>query len=323
MANEPLSDPPNISGVPEEIKKNIIKDLDNEQVIESKISKNARIGLSVSENEELGILGFSRIHLEDLTIEIVRHLLINNITLLYGGDLRREGYTELFSDLAYQYRTINDSKKVHFINYFSYPIYCQLTKQNELDFKRNRTDIIRVRPPVELQIANEVYLAPNTLGAKYIWAKSLTKTRQTMIENSEGRILVGGKCDNYLGKIPGIVEEAKITLECKKPLYLIGALGGASLQVINALKGNGFDYMNSNYHKSKDYKSFRSYYNEKERLEKINNKELTSFFSGLGTKTLSDLNGLSIEENERLYYTQHISEILFYVFKGLNNRLHL
>ncbi len=309
---------PNIAGVPEEVQKIIISDLQKAAAPEVPAISHC-VGISVSENEDLGILGYSSVHLRDLTIEIVRHLLINDAKIVYGGDLRKEGYTELFSDLAYQYRSIADAKKILFQNYFAYPIYCLLSRQNELEFKKSRTDIVKVLPPEDLNIEQDKYIAPNTLEAKFIWCRSLSKMRNIMIENTDARILIGGKCSNYLGKMPGVIEEAKITVANNKPLYLIGAFGGASKEVINAVQGKGFTYIANNFHSSPEYEQFKLFYNEREMVDKINVEGDAILFERMGTEGLSKNNGLTVEENERLFHTPHLSEILFYIFKGLNN----
>lgn len=77
MENNSIPVYPDISGVPEEIQEKIISDLDNKELEPSALLQ--KVGISVSENEDLGVLGYSNIHLRDLTIEIVRHLLINDL----------------------------------------------------------------------------------------------------------------------------------------------------------------------------------------------------------------------------------------------------
>jgi SLOG-like protein len=318
MENNLKSDTPDISGVPKEIQESIISDLEEKKSDAS--SPLWKVGISVSENEDLGALGYSNVHLRDLTIEIARHLLINNYILVYGGDLRREGFTEMFSDLAYQYRSIGNLKTFYFENYFAYPIYCSLTRQNELELKKNKTYIKKVLPPQELGADANTYLPPSTNENKLVWAKSLSHMRNQMIAGTNGRILIGGKCNNYLGKLPGIIEEAKITLLQNKPLYLIGAFGGAAKQVINAVLGQGFSFTDSNFHRSEQYQEFKSFYNGKSE-EEINFEEDQLLFSKYGIDRLAENNGLTVHENIRLFDSPHLSEIVYYLFKGLNKIL--
>lgn len=313
---------PDISGVSEEIQNTIKQDL---HVSISNPSEKAykyhsllagkKVGVSVSENEELEELGYSTIHLKDLMIELVRNLLINGAVIVYGGNLNKEGYTYLFSDLAFQYRDKNESKTIYFENYFAYPIYKLLTTEDEAHFKKHRTSIIKV-PFKGEGVEEEKYFPPNTYEAKLQWAQSLTNMRKIMIANTDARILVGGKVGNYLGSMPGVIEEAKISLEQGKPLYLIGALGGATKQVIAALKGSEFDFMTSEFHQSEEYTNLKNQYNKQEN-NKIDLVRESFFFKNFGVTKLAQLNGLTVEENEKLFVTTNLPEILYYLFKGL------
>jgi len=310
---------PSISGVPEEVQKIIVEDVKKVIAEEKPAVCKFKIGISISDNEDLGKLGFANIHLKDLTVEIVRNLLINEFSLIYGGDLRKEGYTEIFSDLAYQYRSVSESKAICFENFFAFPIYLQLTKAHTLEFKKHRTVITKVSPPADLDVNEDLFLRPDTLQGKFIWARSLTKMRNEMIKASDGRILVGGKVNNYLGIIPGVIEEAQIALQQNKPLYLIGAFGGSAKYVADAIMGTGFGFVTDAFHKSKSYLEFRDFYNEKHQKEIIDLIEISKFFQGYGIDNLAANNGLSKDENLRLFTTPHQSEIIYLIFKGMNN----
>ena len=65
--------------------------------------KGKKVAISVSESDDFQSLGLSQAILKDLTVELSRHILIAKGRMVYGGDLRQEGYTELFKDLSYQY----------------------------------------------------------------------------------------------------------------------------------------------------------------------------------------------------------------------------
>jgi hypothetical protein len=309
-------DIPSTSGVSDEIQKEIIKDIN--AVSKKGFLYDRKVGISISNNEDLGALGYSDIHLRDLSIEIVRQLLISGAIIVYGGDLRKEGFTEIFSDLALQYRSMDEPRKFNFVNYFAFPIGSRLTKQNRLDFEKNRSTIVTVPPPEELKIIDDVYIIPDTVEKKYIWAKSLTKMRVQMIDESDARIFVGGKVGDYLGIMPGIIEETFLTIKSQKPVYVSGTMGGAALQVIKGLTGKDFDFISDEYHSNKEYKKFTEYYNGREQ-EKIDYDEVLKYFSRVGLEGISKINGLSTEENERLFFTPHLSEIIFLIFKGLSN----
>ena len=50
------------------------------------------------------------------------------------------------------------------------------------------------------------------------------------------RICLGGKMRGYQGNEPGVIEEAGLALERRKPLYLLGGLGGATKAFIESRK---------------------------------------------------------------------------------------
>lgn len=51
----------------------------------------------------------------------------------------------------------------------------------------------------------------------------------------DARIVLGGKVEGYRGFIPGIFEEALLSLEKRSPLYLLGGFGGATEVLAEAL----------------------------------------------------------------------------------------
>ena len=50
------------------------------------------------------------------------------------------------------------------------------------------------------------------------------------------RILLGGKVDGYSGFVPGIFEEALVTMQHKRPLYILGGFGGAAGILADAIR---------------------------------------------------------------------------------------
>jgi hypothetical protein len=55
------------------------------------------------------------------------------------------------------------------------------------------------------------------------------------------RILLGGSVDRYSGFIPGIFEEALVTLEKRRPVYILGGFGGAAEILANAILASASD----------------------------------------------------------------------------------
>lgn len=82
--------------------------------------KNKQIAISISESDDIVSFGGGDALLRDITIEISRHILIAGAKLVYGGDLRTQGFTELFKDLSCQYGQLekSDNTTKYFTNYF-------------------------------------------------------------------------------------------------------------------------------------------------------------------------------------------------------------
>ncbi|MBW7913402.1 MAG: hypothetical protein H3C54_06830 [Taibaiella sp.] len=309
----------NISGVSDSISEHIKHDLETpSRTDESKFLTNRKIGVSISESEDIELLGFSEVHQQDAMIEFARYLLVQGATLVYGGDLRKDGYTLLFSELSFQYRDRSQHRKNHFINYSSYPIYLNISKTQELEFKKNRVEFKKIAPPKIAKPISSTWFPPDSIQNKLIWSASLEKMRAEMNEVSDARIFMGGRSQGYSGVMPGVLEEALMSLNSNKPTYLIGAFGGITGAIIKALEGENpqeitevFQFNDSN------YKKFIS------EIRKNGNGDvdyaiITKTIQEYGLSKLSKYNGLTKEENQILFTTPHIPVMLHYVLKGLS-----
>lgn len=317
MENKDNNDPINISGVSEEILETI--DAQEQKVFNERLPlQHKKIAISISESEDLESLGMSVIHLKDSIIEFVRHILVQGGTIVYGGDLRNEGFTEKFSELSFQYRNKKDSHHFPFINFFAYPISCNLTPIIEAEYGKNKVKIIKVQPNDNFNLAERDYqfVPPFPVENAYLWAKCLTKMRIEMNHQIYARVLIGGRNEGFKGKYAGIIEEAHIALKTNKPTYLIGMFGGATLRIIEAItdKKNVID-LSSPYYNSIEYNSLKNYFVEQNDEDCPNVEGLNEYFKGLTWKDLN--NGLSEDENNRLFTTNHLSEIIYLVMKGL------
>jgi hypothetical protein len=59
--------------------------------------------------------------------------------------------------------------------------------------------------------------------------------RRYMAMHTQGRVLLGGTRNRFQGPIPGLMEEALISLEHAHPIYLAGGFGGATADIAQAL----------------------------------------------------------------------------------------
>jgi len=281
------------------------------------------IAISISDSAEIENLGFSLAHQKNLITEITRFLIIHGSNLVYGGDLRQNGYTRLFSNLVHQYRPSKEAGKLFFENYFSFPIHVNLKTTDILEFKKNGVLPVIVEPPSDLDIDKSKFYKPEGNDNLFIWAESLTKMRQEMQSNTDARIFTGGSMSNFEGKYPGLLEESILALENNIPVYFIGIFGGITSRIIEGLKARKPQELTIEWQSSQNenYKEFISHFNSKKSEDKIDYKLTTEFLNNYTLERLSKNNGLTIEENERLFSTVHTSEIIFLIMKGLYNTL--
>ncbi len=255
-------------------------------------------------------------------MKLVRYIIINGGTLVYGGDLRKEGYTQSFKDIVRNYKDLKDidGSKTFFTNYFAWPIYLEIKENRETlaDFKYSRVKIEFVPPPEVEELDEKKYLTPDSFENKVIWAKSLFKMRQEKEENTDAIIIAGGKKSNFKGFMPGILEEFITAVKMNHPIYILGGYGGMAKIIADVLDGkiqlNDFKEI---LFEDENYKSFVELYNKKYHNE-IN---LDYVYSTIKENKNLVNKGLSVEERKLLMYSDNIIESVELVFKGLNGSL--
>lgn len=277
-----------------------------------------KVAISVSESPDASTLGIGKAMFEDLSVELARHLLISGAHLVYGGDLRPGGFTELFKDLTYQYGIYEKDKMLrnYFTNYLSWPIYIGMSPTTQAEYKSCRVICQKATIPNSIPTdLHDIMVPPTSVENLYYWAESLRAMRQEMEANIDARIILGGRVTGFKGYLPGLYEEAINAANAKHPIYLLGGFGGAALRLIKLIKGETtseklFEECCSN----RSYQEFVSYL-DKEKGE-MNFKALDFFVNNMGVLN----NGLSSRENERLFVTTNVTEIIALVLKGLRSQ---
>lgn len=281
--------------------------------------KEAKIAISISEPSDNFNKPFGIEQLKDISIELARHLLAVNAHLVYGGDLRRtNNFVHILGELSYQYYESQHSGEdiKPFLNYFAWPICENISKSESSFLKRNRIKEIPCPAPDECpKELQDTFLPPNNPTNKLIWAYSLLKKRTMRNERSDALVALGGRAEGYKGFLPGVIEEVLIAVKSGKPVYLVGAFGGT----IGLLT----DYILNEKSIDEVYKSF----NPDEELMGLNEfktklKEYSTLLPTLKENGISSLNnGLSQEENDILFKSTNITEIISMILKGLKKKI--
>lgn len=290
------------------------------------------IGISISESPapDLVARGLGKIHLDHAFVELTRHLLAQGATVTYGGDTRVKGFTQTLFDIVRTYDRQDKPTLERIRNYLAWPIHQAIPVAGHAAVADIAT-LIRVGLPIDLEknpITRSVNpgkpLPSDPAENRYIWARCLTAMRQKMNSEIQARILLGGryggiingKPDCFLGKYPGLVEEAHLAIKTRKPIFLLGGFGGCTKVLCDALLGQSPAQLTLAFHAEAD----PIYRDMAERIPfhpdaPIDYRIILTDFQRAGIAGLK--NGLDEQENRCLFDTDDIDEMIALVLKGL------
>lgn len=282
--------------------------------------KGKLIGLSISDSPDLAERSMGQVHLEDAMVECARHLLVQGASLAYGGDLRPGGFTQILFELVRTHNRAGTKERIH--NFLSWPIHLRLDPGAWREYLDEIHDY-RFPPPPDLGVDEKVFITPDDSQGRYAWARSLTLMRTEMTQKTSARVLLGGQITGFKGKYPGLLEEALLALHSGQPLYLIGGFGGCTRLIIEALKGGTPDaFKEALQVKDPVYKAIVERYSVDAAKKKTTAIDYAGELQFLKSKGLAGLNnGLSADENEFLFTSENLPEIVFLLLKGLTQRL--
>lgn len=254
------------------------------------------IAISTSESPDMAPLGLSQEHLRDAMTEIARHLLALGARLVYGGDLRQHGFSELLFELVARHPRDagEDDNRAGVVSYLAWPVHIL---KSAAEIETIAGDLTGAAELICLGIDGAPLSAAQRQQLKVQqptdaeWSEGLTAMRRTMLAETHGRIVLGGRVEGYKGSMPGIAEEALLSLEARQPLFLMGGFGGCARDVAEAL---GL---------VTPWAASRSTWSGRPAL---------AAFSG------TDLNnGLTPEENEMLARTPHVDQAMTLILRGM------
>ncbi len=301
------------------------------------------VAISLSDSNDVADFGASEQHLALLADDLVLYLLLAGSTIHYGGQLghgalakdakikgdpidyvdRLFGLVRSYADLA----VLAEAKLTPINNWVGWPIHLGPAYQREKltaygDVARlhrlGRPDHLEVGTS-ELDAGDDEFFLPVGAERSYAWAVSMTHLRQEMAASTTCRVVLGGRLAGYVGLLPGVVEEAIISLEAKTPLYVLGAFGGAARVIGDLLHGRTRDLAETWEPSHREaweategqYKTYERPYRTFDGLS----AQLTEMGSdGLGAALH---NGLDDNENEELFESSDSLRIVELILLGL------
>ncbi len=207
------------------------------------------VGISVSPCRDAKRVGYDSSQIDRIVIRMAQYFLARNMRVIFGHDWREDGVMRAVADYA--------SKVASGARGFEHTAEHLRSAQTEvgemprmlnvvptgrrslssaaLDAERDSGGVLEVISSVEgKERLLQLTTGPDKLPAEAHWedgaSSELTSLRHwiTALLNPGCRICLGGKVTGYKGIEPGVMEEARLALSCKKPLYLLGGFGGAT-----------------------------------------------------------------------------------------------
>ncbi len=254
------------------------------------------IAVSVSDSSDMPYLGLVEDHLRDAMAEIFRYSLHSGARIVYGGDLRKCGFSKLlFEIVARHYRVLEYEKGTAGVtNYFAWPVHIHMPFEEiekTADDFAGTVDLICLDDqgsPMTLHQRRQLKTREPSAAE---WSRGLTMMRRRVLKDTDARIVLGGQTEQYKGIKPGIAEETLLSLREGQPLYIVGGFGGCARDITDSM---GIS--------SSDFNNYRDW-NRRREFEKFSIDDLK--------------NGLNREDNITLATTSYVNEIIVLILRGL------
>lgn len=253
------------------------------------------VAISISESDDLDVLGLAQEHLRDAMTEISRHLLAMGARLVYGGDLRASGYTTLLYELVSRHRRDADVGDIRpaVLSYLPWPVHAMKAADYLLALRDELAGIGELhcldRQGREIAV-EDLPSAPHLAFSDAEWTESLTAMRAVQTQVIDARVVLGGRVTNFKGRMPGIAEETLFALQSKQPLYLMGGFGGSARDIAQDIGLLAGETKSGGWRGREEFSGFRP----------------TDMF-----------NGLDAEENRTLARTVHVDQAIALILRGM------
>lgn len=285
--------------------------------------KDLKVGISVS--DALGD-GYSSYHLHSdqlvrLSQDVARHLLSRGATLLYGGDLRKDGFTEFLLDEAAILKDRLPKSEPKVENHLAWPLY--VSSAEVVAWRAKHRSIMRtveheVPDDVVSEVNKEIFLEPLSAMNRFIWSRCLTEMREKSVASSDVRIFAGGKTSGYMGLMPGVLEEFLIAVDRQKPIFLLGGFGGVVQEICQLLEtGQGSGVLDESWQVENNAGYRELYEIASKRSEAVDFALIQNSILELDLHQLASRCGLEKGQYLRLMKSPFLDECVHLILSGL------
>lgn len=299
----------------------------------------ALLVLSLSDAPDVDAHGGSRDHLATIVHDLSLYLLLSGYRLGYGGSLLHQdlgghtgqgGYVRRLLELVREYSPLSMQLRGVGLqplqNFVAWPLHKDLTAEDLNLYQRHVGLLEAVDPPPDLDVAGEFAWSAgtphpaDTPSWRYARARSLTTMREVTTHRVAARIVLGGRLTGYTGLLPGIVEEALLTLEARRPLFVLGGCGGASRLVADGLRGRPTPALTTEWCRQEvlGWEQLSAEYRRRGR-DALQPEDAATRLLALAPQGPAQAlsNGLDDQENEELFETTNPRRVVELVLAGL------
>lgn len=176
------------------------------------------VGISISEAEDLANTGFTPNDINLVTVELCRRLVALGAQVVLGHQWRPGGIMEQVTRFAQAYHMESGASGQPIVhNVMAWPDKASLSEFDREQLK-NLVKIYEAEEPLERP-------------------EALTAMRQQITQIAKARICLSGKMNSYEGSMPGLIEEAFLSINQGEPVYLSAMMGGAAAALIECIRG--------------------------------------------------------------------------------------
>lgn len=214
------------------------------------------VGISASESESASQLGYDTRQINRIVIRLSQYFLGQNMRVIFGHEWREDGVMQSIANYAQVVASqsnadaiedgnshadsvnLRDRVATRMINLT--PVRREELSRATVTAERECGEILKVLASNEVvQYVSEQACSSRDVDLSCLDGDSnreqgaiLSALRHclTMLLDPGCRICLGGRTRGFKGSEPGVIEEARLALTYKKPLYLIGGFGGATRQ---------------------------------------------------------------------------------------------
>ena len=200
------------------------------------------VGISVSDSADLARLGLTQAHCEQAVAELARAIFIAGGTIVYAGRLMPSGFTDILLDELRRYRADRNALVLCVPETEHRRLSDDELQRREREL-HSSAELVCLDANGEPIDINDRPDEPDEADP----ASALTVVRQYITRRCDARVLVGGRLRGFQGSMPGIIEEAIMSIKASQPLYTAGGFGGAASAITAAVGHDDQTWFPPNY----------------------------------------------------------------------------